>query len=214
MREPPLNTTESRLSSFGSTIPYTSIMPSKSPSGALIVMLPIIRYKFGIKLWSDFGIELITDLTVHTRLLGWYKLFDILPKVNWYTNSFPGLGVIIPGKLGADINFQSPKLSDEYADLTVRFKAAKSSIALIISGFDVSPKCLQSNCFNSSLRNCSLTLFLYFFVFVFEFFLPLIKSCNASSTIDFLDFCFLGRFFSFLNSIFSNLKSFVFLIFD
>jgi len=152
-------------------------MPSKSPSGALIVMLLIILYKlhifsafnWGFELWSDFVIVLITELTVHTRLLGWYKLFDILPKVNWYTNSFPGLGVIIPGKLGADINFQSPKLSDEYADLTVRFKAAKSSIALIISGFDVSPKCLQSNCFNSSLRNCSLTLFLFEFEFFFAF---------------------------------------------
>jgi len=141
MREPSLNTTETWLSSVGSTIPYTSIMPSRSPSGALIVMLLIIRYKFGIKLWSDFGIELITDLTVHTRWLGWYKLFDMLPKVNWYIDSCPGLGVILPGKLGADINFQSPKMSDEYADLTVGFKAANTPIAFIISGCDVSPKC-------------------------------------------------------------------------
>jgi len=51
------------------------------------------------------------------------------------------LGVILPGKIGADINFQSPRLSDEYADFTVGFKAAKSPIAFIISGCDVFPKC-------------------------------------------------------------------------
>ena len=102
----------------------------------------IIRYKFGIKLWSDFGIELITDLTVHTRLLGWYKLFDMLPNVYWYTDYLPGLFTILPRKLCADNNFQSPRLSDEYADLTVGFKAVKSPIAFIISGCDVSPKCL------------------------------------------------------------------------
>jgi len=104
-------------------------MLSRSPSGALIVMLLSIRYKLhlfsafncDITLWSDFGIELMTDLTVHTRLLGWYILFDMLPRVNWYIDSCPRWGVILSGKFGADINFQSPKMSVECTDLSVGF---------------------------------------------------------------------------------------------
>jgi len=45
-----------------------------------------------------------------------------------------------PGNDGADIQFQSPKLSLELADLCVGLSTARLLIAFWTSGCDVSPK--------------------------------------------------------------------------
>lgn len=94
-----------------------------------------LEYEFGFKL-----IVVYAELMVHTRLLGSKMSNDIPPSVNCYLDSCPGVGGMRPGNVGAEIHFQSPRLSLELADLIVGLNAARLLIAFCTAGCVVSPK--------------------------------------------------------------------------
>lgn len=159
MSDTPLNITVNLSSFSGQIVPSTSIIPSRSPSGVLIVMLLIIGYVIYFFLFYlleiEFGFSSILcyeELIVHSRWLGSKISNDIPPRVNLYIASCPGWGGMRPGKVGADIHIQSPRLNSDIADLRVGLSSARLFIAFWTAGCDVSEKWLLRMDFREVLR--------------------------------------------------------------